>query len=420
MQFYIHASNLVRALSQALELSTHGLSRHHARTAVVAWRIGQAMQLPAADMQRLVFAAFLHDIGAASNWQEKKRLQDFNLNAFEAYNHCHIGYLLLRESEQLGMLAPYVLHHHDAYAGHNRTGLTGNDIPLLSRIINVADRVEVLLRDDVYILLQRPSVLVAIEAHAGKLFDPAVVAALRAAAERDAFWLDLANAGVYSQAAFAAEWEEKQRYTIDDITAIAHIFANVIDRTSRFTARHSEGVAAVAALLGAIRGFSALEIDMLRIAGLLHDLGKLAVPNSILEKPGPLTSDEVLIIRQHTYYTYHILMQLDGFDAVAEWAAYHHETLDGQGYPFGIGGDGLRLGSRIMAVADIFTALTEQRPYRPALQREDAAAIMRQMAEANKIDAPLVDSLFAHYDEAAAAVRGGEDEPPRGLPVSSC
>lgn len=418
MQFYIHAGSLVRALSQALELSSHGLSRHHARTAVIAWRIGQVLQLPAADMQRLVFAASLHDIGAAANWQEKQRLLDFHISPFEAYNHCHIGYLLMRESPQLGALAPYVLHHHDAYGGHNRTGATGNAIPLLSRIINVADRVEVLLQDDAYILRQRTPVLAAIEEHAGKLFDPAVVAALRTAARREAFWLDLANGAAYSQEALAA-YDGQQRYAIDDVTAIAHIFASVIDRTSRFTARHSEGVAAVAALLGGLRGFSAWEVKILRVAGLLHDLGKLAVPNDILEKPGPLTPDEALVVRQHTYYTYHILRQLEGFGVVAEWAAYHHETLDGQGYPFGIDGEGLGLGSRIMAVADIFTALTEQRPYRAALGRDAAADIMRRMAATHKIDAALVENLLAHYDAAAAAVRGGEEAVAQ-LPVSSC
>jgi hypothetical protein len=143
----------------------------------------------------------------------------------------------------------------------------------------------------------------------------------------------------------------------------------------------------------------------MRIAGLLHDLGKLTVPNSILEKPGPLAPEEQLIIRQHTYFTFMILNQLENFRQVAEWAAWHHETLDGKGYPFKLNEPDISLGARIMAVADIFVALAENRPYRKKLPETTVKKIMQDMADNNKISKRITESLFDNFSEAELVVQ---------------
>ncbi|MCX7779883.1 MAG: HD domain-containing protein, partial [Negativicutes bacterium] len=198
----------------------------------------------------------------------------------------------------------------------------------------------------------------------------------------------------------------RMQFSIDDVSSIAEIFATIVDRTSRFTASHSWGVAAVAAFLAKTKGYCPEEVKMMRIAGLFHDLGKLAIPNHLLEKPGKLTGREFAIIKQHAYYSYRILEQIDGFTTIAEWAAYHHETLDGSGYPFRIGHDKLRLGSRILATADVFTALTEDRPYRPPITFRETQKIMNTMVSNRKLDGNIVGELFANYDELYNEIRG--------------
>ena len=110
----------------------------------------------------------------------------------------------------------------------------------------------------------------------------------------------------------------------------------------------------------------------MRAAGYLHDLGKIAVPSRILDKPAPPSQHEWAVLREHTYHTFRVLDTIGGMPQISEWAAFHHERLDGTGYPFGHEGKDLTLGARIMAVADIFTAVTEDRPYRAALCEEDA------------------------------------------------
>ncbi len=396
MQFRvnIHPSNLVGALSTALELSTDGISKHHWRTALIASRIAEHIGLDEGQQQIVVYAALLHDIGAASNWSERKKLQEFSV-AGDVYRHAEAGYELLKDSPQLGVLAETIRHHHDKWDGSSPSGLVGKDIPTTSRIINLADRLEILLKDKVYIFEQRPDMLSAIRELSGSVFDPDLVRALHEFARQESFWLDLTNPNYYQSFSRQIDSYGRMIFTIDDIVNIAEIFATIIDRTSRFTGMHSRGVAQVAALLAQARGYSVEEVKLIKIAGLFHDLGKLAIPNEILENPNKLTDKEFSIIKQHPYYTYRILEQIDGFSLIAEWAAFHHETVDGAGYPFRIPEASLRLGSRIVSVADVFVALSENRPYRQPLPLAQVQKIMRGMADNRKLDGRIVADLFS-------------------------
>lgn len=178
---------------------------------------------------------------------------------------------------------------------------------------------------------------------------------------------------------------------------VAHLFAAVVDAKSPFTHRHSRGVAQVAAALAAEMGFSQDEVLLMEVAGLLHDLGKLSVPDEILEKPGPLTRDEFSVIKQHTYYTYHILQEAGDLEPLPAWATYHHEKLDGTGYPFHIAAAGLSTGSRLMAVADTFTALREDRPYRAGMIRPDIERILQEQVTNRALDQKPVEALLDNY-----------------------
>lgn len=397
MFIQIYLTSLLRALSLALELTSGGLSRHHWRTAMIATRIADHIALPAGQRQTLLYSALLHDIGAAANWQEKN-----NLFAHKAisnlYTHAEAGYDLLKDSPLFRAMAKPILHHHDNWDGSSPAGQAGQDIPLLGRIINLADSLEVRLADDRFILEQRDSILASLAERSGSQFDPSLIDALREIASQESFWLDLTNPLYYENFFRELGGSGQVRLGIDDVIGVAQIFATIVDRTSQYTARHSRSVAEAAAFLAAAKGYSNAEIDLMRIAGLLHDLGKLAVPNSILEKPGKLSAGEFIIIKQHPYFSHRILSQIDGFEIIADWAAFHHETLDGQGYPFRIVKENLRLGSRIVAVADVYAALTESRPYRQDLTTGQVEKIMQDMVFANRIDGDIVKELFAGRD----------------------
>ena len=136
----------------------------------------------------------------------------------------------------------------------------------------------------------------------------------------------------------------------------------------------------------------------MRIAGNFHDIGKLVIPNSILEKPGKLTSEEFAVMRCHTYHTFNTLDSIGGLQRIAEWAAYHHEKLDGSGYPFHLTNEEIGTGSRIMAVADIFTAISEDRPYRKGMDNNAIYKVFKRQTDEKLLDKRIVELLFDNYE----------------------
>ena len=404
----------------ALDLAVDGVSLHQKRTAVICSHLAERLGFKMSDEQTLLSAALMHDIGAASNSDERVRLANPVLASDmgqDIFAHAEGGWRLLKGSDPFADIAVAVRHHHDSWEGGNPSGLSGDRIPLIARVIHLADRVEVNTVKTGPILHNVERVRRAIARGSGKLFDPALVDGFMDCSQKESFWLDL------TVPELASGFNDRMRlgwapFSMDDMLQIAEIFATIIDRMSRFTATHSRSVSGVAVFLAKASDFSQSEIQLMRIAGLLHDLGKLSIPNSILEKPGPLTTSEQLIVRQHTFYTFRILQRLENLGQVAEWAAFHHETLDGKGYPFKENEDSLSLGARIMAVADIFVALAENRPYRKKLPRETIQRSMRDMVANNKISGALVETLFGYYREAEAVVQAMEawaNSPTAGL-----
>lgn len=392
MNFRIQPLDLIKALSLAFDISNGSYSRHHLRTAVIAAKIALHLGLGVWQIQELIYAALLHDIGAASFIEEKNKLGELILSK-EMYKHTVEGHALFADMPKFSSLAEVILHHHDCFDGSSPSGCKGGEIPLNSRIINLADRIEILIRNDINILEQKEDIINSIKSLDG-YFDPQLLHVFDELSEQEAFWLDLVNNFYHYKFIDKIGNSYKTWFNIDDILDIAEIFAILVNRMSPFTAAHSHRVAEVAQLLANIKGYSVEEVKMMRAAGLFHDLGKLSVPNSILDKPSGLTKKEFMIIKQHPYYTYRILKQIEGISVIPEWAAFHHEMLDGCGYPFRIKKDELGLGARIVTVADIFVALTENRPYRKGLSLAETENIMSKMASGGKIDAGLVAELF--------------------------
>ena len=140
-------------------------------------------------------------------------------------------------------------------------------------------------------------------------------------------------------------------------------------------------------------GFDEETCQKMYLAGALHDIGKVAVGNEILEKPGRLTDEEFAVMKHHAAYTYYILSGIEGFEEQRDWAAFHHERLDGTGYPFRKTAPELNTQERVMACVDIYQALTESRPYKPGMPHEKACAILRDMAEKGWLDPEITDRV---------------------------
>ncbi|MBM7868516.1 HD domain-containing protein [Heliobacterium gestii] len=387
----INLPRLLNTLSMVLDFTTIGLNHHHNRVAYISSAMGAMMDLSPQERHDLYCAASIHDMGATS-FHEKAALGSFQPR--ETDTHCQAGYQLLKGIGHFENIAQIILHHHDHWEHQEeRSALTR-----LSDIIHLADRLEILLTGD-YILHQRRRALDQLSGWFGTMFRPELKEVLSELAVKESFWLDLASPYVedLSLGMMSPEINDSA-LQYKDLKKLFMIFAWIIDRKCRFTMHHSRLVASSSAHLASLAGFSPLDIAQIEVAGLLHDLGKLSIPESILEKPGALTAAEYDVIKRHPYHTYHILRRLPGHLQLAEWAAFHHERPNGAGYPFRIGGSALPLGSRIIAVADIFSALIEDRPYRTGMNRGDIESILSQSAREKALDGDLVDQLLSHYD----------------------
>ena len=216
---------------------------------------------------------------------------------------------------------------------------------------------------------------------AGHWFDPELVRIACSLDQEGKLWDEAHREGAIDgtrRAVLAIAPYEAANLHASEIDNICEAFAEVVDAKSPFTFKHSQGVAEAADRIAEQMRLPADRRRLVHRASLLHDLGKLSVPNSILDKPGKLTAQEWVVVRGHPGLSRQILRLLPGFAEVAEVAGEHHERLDGTGYPDRTMGDDLRLESRILGVADVYGALAEERPYRVALEVEQILEIMEK------------------------------------------
>jgi HD-GYP domain-containing protein (c-di-GMP phosphodiesterase class II) len=288
--------------------------------------------------------------------------------------------------------------------------LQGHQIPLLARIAAVAQTAEV------FAAAEGPQAALDVVAkRRGRWFDPEVADVFLSIGSDHSMWEQLAADSVTELLALLEPSETHSLVDADGLDRVAEAFADVIDAKSPYTARHSRDVAHYAVAIGEAMGFSAPECRVLRRAGLLHDIGKLGISNAILDKPGKLTDDEFAEVRRHPLSSEQILGQVSAFADIAPIAAAHHERLDGRGYHRGVGADYLTPAMRALTCADVFDALTAERPYRGPMETSEALAIMWKDAGAAFCPAALGALDLAVRSGSAApgdsAVAGGSTGP---------
>ena len=256
--------------------------------------------------------------------------------------------------------------------------------------------VDAFICDEKEILGQVAEICAEIEKKAGAVFVPEYADAFTRLAQREYFWFNLDSTCINQIVA-----DSLRHFNVEldsgDMLDLSKVFSHLIDFQCHFTASHSSGVAGTAGALASLYNFSKGSCQMMKVAGHLHDIGKLTIPPGILNKQGKLTAEEFNVIKKHPFWTYRALNNIKGLEEVNHWASLHHERIDSNGYPFRYKGAELPLGSRIIAVADVFTALTEDRPYRKRLQFEEVQALLQEMVANHSLDGGVVAMLFNNY-----------------------
>ena len=385
--------DLILALSESLDLISPTIVGHHMRVAFIALNIGLMLNMEREDIRDLIYGSLIHDVGALSL---KERIDAIQFDLIDPHLHSLVGFSLVKMHKPFNTISNIVRCHHVNWNDIDRLESKNIHVPLTSQVLHLADRVDILMNWDKNLYKQTDYITKQIQAEKGKKFNPDVADAFIELFNSKLIWRDLNNNNILAS---FYDFLGQELLNIDELLNISKIFEKIIDFRSRFTATHSSGVAYVACKLAEFCGMTNNDIKMMHIAGSLHDLGKLAVPRKILEKPSSLSREEFEIVKKHVYYTYTILKKIRGIGEIYEWAGLHHERLNGTGYPFNKTGAELSLGSRIMAVADVFTAISEDRPYRQGMKKERALYVLGNMAKQNEIDGDIVSILKANYGE---------------------
>jgi len=391
----VNLTDLLFSVSEAMDISDVSLADHQLRTAFVASEMARTAQLEYPQVERVFVAALLHDIGALS---PEEKISAHIYEDLLPEPHCQRGAKLFREAKWLEPSAQIVEWHHTPMAAHQEMGHNlGNADVFGAQIVFLADHLERAIRRDTFILHQTDALRRRVHALAGKEVHEDIVSLFDEISGDEYFWLELVSKNLNSR---IRERSVLRSIEVDGATArsIARVFKDITDFRSRFTATHSAGVAVCAESIGQALSFTGRDLEQIHLAGLMHDIGKLVVPNTILTKPTRLTDAEYQIVRQHPYYTHHILSQVRGFQQIAEWAGFHHERLDGSGYCKHLDHNNLDLGAKVVAVADIATAIAEARPYRPAGDKETVLRELQSMTDRGMLEPLVVNALSDRYD----------------------
>jgi putative nucleotidyltransferase with HDIG domain len=387
--------DIITSLAHSIDMVSSFVHQHHLRVALIAEAIADAAEWSEQQKRRLILAAVLHDLGAVSS-SEKAEL--VLMDVLEDHPHAALGAGMLVDFPYFEEIVPIIRYHHhywhDGVELHDQTCI----VPEESYLLHLADRIEISIDPSIWILDQVDTVRAKIQALSGSVFKPALVEAFLRASEHDAFWLRLDGSEMTALLQRTLAHEPPVNVDIDLLESLAFTFSHIIDFRSKFTATHSAGVAAVAYTLAKFKSFPDEKCRKLRIAGYLHDIGKIAVPSELLDKADKLTVKEFNRMKAHAYYTNSILSELNVLADICAWASNHHEKVDGSGYPFGLDGHSLSEEARIMTYADIFTALREDRPYRKSMSLSDTMVALVAMLQPTENDS-VYHILCQHLDE---------------------
>ncbi len=441
-------SELISALSFAIDLTEGAMPGHAIRSCILGMRIAVRYGLPKQALGDLYFALLLKDIGCSSNaarvgqivggddrvikagirlenwtnpynvsrshfslfWgavlpdadpiRRLTRIAKIALNSDKnnmelIAQRCQRGAGIIRKlgfSESVAAAVESLDEHWDGHGYPRR--LRAAEIPILARILAVAQHL------DVFATARSPIIaLEVLRDRSERWFDPELVAIAVDLDREKSLWIgcsandphDVTLRLVVDLTPHASPPLAHQ-----EIDRICEAFADVVDAKSPFTYRHSLGVADIAYKIARTLGLPDDRCQLVRRAALLHDLGKLSVPNTILDKSGDLSTDERNHVQQHAVLTRQILARIKSFREIADIAGAHHEKLDGSGYPDHLTAKDLPIEARILAVADMYRALTEKRPYRPGLTHRQVMRLLRSDTP-KKLDPDVVDALEAYH-----------------------
>jgi putative nucleotidyltransferase with HDIG domain len=423
----IRLAEIMAALSHALDMTEGQPAGHCIRCCWMGVQIGKGLGFSTEALGDLYYTLLLKDLGCSSNaaricelyladdltFKRDFKLVDSSLSQVLGFVLSHTGLQsglaerfrgvlnilqnggtisreLIETRCQRGAEIARQMHFSEPVAhgildldehfngGGKPQGLQGASISPFARIALMCQ-----VADVFYVGGGRDAARREVRRRSGTWFDPAFVDAFLKLSSDETFWDTLSSLEL-NEIVLSLEPGQSARLADEDyLDDIAAAFARVIDAKSPFTSGHSDRVALFTDLIAEEMGYDPARRRWIKRAALLHDIGKLGVSNSILDKNGKLDGDEWEAMKSHAAHSEAILEKIAVFSDLARVAGAHHERLDGKGYPRGISGEAICMDTRIISTADVFDALTADRPYRAAMSVSKALAILHEGAGAS-------------------------------------
>ncbi len=374
----VNQQQIILMCSKALQFYDIRLIDHGTRVAYIA---GQILPYLPSDLKlefkQLFLLGVFHDIGAYKT-EEVDRLVQFETANVDA--HSIYGYLFLKHLSPLGKNSKAVLYHHTPYKDLINESPTIN---AYSQLLHIADRIDIAILNSI----SKERIISSLSKTG--YFDQLYIDAFERAL--------IHNPNLYHDCQTVAfDWANRVLLNLEIDEEEAKEFLNMviysIDFKSLSTMLHSINTTTISVFIGKIMGLSERDLNYIYYGAFVHDIGKVAIPDTILEHPGRLNSEQMEIMRKHIIFSEEILSGIFNSEVV-NIAIRHHEKLDGSGYPYGLKAEDLSLSERIVAVADIVSALTASRSYKEAYEWSTAYTILSDMASKNLLDADIVSHL---------------------------
>jgi HD-GYP domain-containing protein (c-di-GMP phosphodiesterase class II) len=392
---------VLAALSRAFDLAEGRRPGHAQRVAYVGVYLASELGLDATSIEEVFFGCLLHDVGMAgavpgpridtargtSFISGSARASDV-LSSIPAGGwadviealaaHCELGAKIVRNMGLGESVARAVGSHHDCWDGSGLPGsMAGDRVPMVARIVAVADRVESMIDAEGSPLLVRRRGPGLVRDMAGNELDPALAETMAIAAGRDEFWL-----GFYDNdlSATLMSLNYGGIMSRDDLFEFLGVISDVVDARNQRETGRGRRVADLARRVALTCDMTERRADLVKVAALLQDIGTLGVPAQYLSKPDILSIDEMSAVQLHPTYARDILSEIPGLGAAAWWVGCHHERIDGKGYPGMLEGDEVPMEAQIIGMSEAFDALTSDRPYRRAMKTADAFEVMHGLA----------------------------------------
>ncbi|UQA51078.1 MULTISPECIES: HD domain-containing phosphohydrolase [Vibrio] len=399
-EFEVDLKQALIWVARALDYVGVDDSHHSHRVAYIAYQCALALGWDNHQAEFCYFAGMVHDCGVSETREHMMLLEQ--LVPQDAKAHCIRGYHTLKQCRLLAQFATPILYHHTHW-----DELEQIDIPPFEKnvaaLLYLADRLDFMRAHYVtnchsdLVTLHEELIAECVLVNAGTLFHPEMCRAMVKLIMTDAFWFAMESEHIETigMQFENIDWLQKQ-LSIEDLTSLGLFLARIVDAKSSFTYQHSQKVAELSRYLAKKMGLDEHDQEMIYIAGLVHDIGKLKTPDEILHKEGPLDKQEYTRIKRHTIDTELALHKVFPNAKIAEWASNHHERLDGSGYPYHKTAEALDVPSRIIAVVDVFQALSQDRPYRGRMTLQEIAIIMGEQVDSGKLCADVYQVLWSN------------------------